>query len=61
MKQFYMLAVSLGVVLSMVGCGDSGSTSMPIEKSELEKYVEENPVPLVGAEDFGDVEESDME
>lgn len=56
MKLFSCLT-ALALLVIIAGCGDSKSTSIPIEKSELEKYVEENPVPLVGADDFAAVNE----
>lgn len=56
MTRFLPLSGVLLLSLAFVGCGDSGET-VPFEKSELEKYVEENPVPLVGAEDFSAAEE----
>lgn len=37
--------------LLIVGCGDS-DPSVPFSQSELEKHVQENPVPMVTDDDF---------
>jgi hypothetical protein len=55
MKRFMSVAGIFLVSLAFVGCGDSAE-NVPFEKSELEKYVEENPVPLVGEEDFDEAD-----
>ncbi|MBB3209500.1 hypothetical protein FHS27_005340 [Rhodopirellula rubra] len=56
MKLSFFTTGILFVLLATTGCSDSNSTSIPIDKSELEKYVEENEVPLVGASDFDEVD-----
>ncbi|MCM2374186.1 hypothetical protein [Aporhodopirellula aestuarii] len=56
MKRFLSLVGVLSVSMAFVGCGDGGET-VPFEKSELEKYVEDNPVPLVSDEDFSSADE----
>lgn len=47
-----MLRVSLAsfvlvFVSTFVGCGGSNEAKTVIDKSELEKYAEENPVPYI--------------
>lgn len=56
-----MLRVSLAslvliVVSTFVGCGGSEEATSAFDKSELEKYAEENPVPYIDPSG-GDVEE----
>lgn len=52
MKKLALAFAAAFVLPLLVGCEDTPSTEIAIEKSELEKYVEENPVPVVTGADF---------
>lgn len=58
MKRVTSLVAFAGLML-LVGCGSDTTTSTPFEQSELEKYVAENPVPLVTEGDFKAVKDAD--
>jgi hypothetical protein len=45
------LLVCVAGMLVVAGCGDEAST-VPFNQTELDKHVEEHPVPLVTEDDF---------
>jgi hypothetical protein len=52
MNQISRVVVAVALSVSLAGCNSGQSLESSINKSELEKYVEENPVPPATAEDF---------
>lgn len=60
MNRVISLAAVFAGLMLLVGCG-SDAPSAAFEQSELEKYVAENPVPLVTADDFKAVNDADNE
>lgn len=57
MKRYLFLMTALVGLVAMTGCGGSSEPSAGFEKSELEKYVEENPVDIVTGADFENMDE----
>jgi len=47
----------LVLVSTFVGCGGSNEATSAFDKSELEKYAEENPVPYIDPSDPDSVED----
>ncbi|SMP78289.1 hypothetical protein SAMN06265222_12532 [Neorhodopirellula lusitana] len=52
------LCVVVGLFV-VVGCGGS-QTGVPFDQSELDKHVEENPVPLVTDSDFQAADDANL-
>lgn len=51
MNRFVSLAAACFMLFAVAGCGDSGP-AVPFDQSELDKHVEEHPMPMATAEDF---------
>ncbi|MFG0289847.1 MAG: hypothetical protein ACF8CQ_16825 [Rhodopirellula sp. JB044] len=59
MSRIYVTLVLL-VAGMMVGCG-GGQSEVPFDQSELDKHVEEHPVPLVTDDDFRMADDAGVE